>query len=71
MAGADEVETGFFHLAHLADFGIVESSGTQHTVVVMYTGTVDEYFLTVEHETILGVEREGADAEFRGEVRGE
>ena len=64
MTGTDEVEACLLHLAHLTDLSIVEGTGPQHTVVVMYTGTIDKHFFAIEHEAILGIERERADAVF-------
>ena len=69
MTGADEVEARLLHLTHLADFRIVEGHRTQHTVVMMYAGTVDEHLLTVEHEAPFSIERERADAEFSRKLR--
>ena len=43
VRGADEVETRLLHLAHFADFGIVEGTSTQHAVIMVYTGSVDEH----------------------------
>ena len=62
MAGADEVEPRLLHLANLANLGIVEGHCSQHTVVVVYASTIDEYFLSVEHKTVFGIERERTDA---------
>ena len=64
MAGADKVESSLLHLPHLADFCIVESHCAQHTVIVVNASTVDEHLLAVEHEAILSIERERADAKF-------
>ena len=65
VAGADEVEARLLHLLHLAYFGGIEGHGSQHAVVVVHAGAVEEHGLTVEHEAPLGVEREGADAVLR------
>ena len=62
VRGANQVEAGLLHLAHLADFCIVEGTGSQHAIVVVYASTIDEYFLSVEHKTVFGIERERADA---------
>ena len=69
MAGADEVETSILHQAYLANLCGIECHRTKNSVIVMHTGTVDEYGLTIEHKTFHGIERERADAVFRGELR--
>ena len=76
VRGADEVETGFLHLPYLTDLGGIEGHGTEHAVIVMHAGAIDEKRLVVEQEAFLGIERERADAEvnsvmsnYRAKVR--
>ena len=64
MAGADEVESSLLHQPYLAYFGSIESHCPQYTVVVMDAGAVDEQFLAIEQKALLGIEREGTDAEL-------
>ena len=66
MTGADEVEPRLLHLAHLADLCIVEGHGTQHTVVVVYAGTVDKQGLAIKHKTLFGRILNGADSVCNG-----
>ena len=64
MRGSDEVEACLLHLLHLANFCSIKSHSAQHTVIVVYAGSVDKHLLAVEHETIFGIKRERADAEL-------
>ena len=62
MRGTNQIEASLLHEFHLADFCIVESHRSDDTVVVMHAGTIDEHLFAVEHEALLGIERERTDA---------
>ena len=64
VRGADEVEARLLHLAYLTDLSCIKGHSAKHTVIVVDAGAIDEHLLSVEHETILGIERERADAIF-------
>ena len=64
VRGTDEVEASLLHQPHLADLSIVEGHRPKDAVVVMHAGSVDKQRLAIEHETLLSIERKGANAEF-------
>ena len=58
----DEVEACFLHQPDLADLCRIEGHGSQQTVVVMHTATIQEHGFAVEHETTFRIKRVRADA---------
>ena len=58
----DEVEACLLHQPDLADLCCIEGHGTQQTVIVMHTAAIQEHGFAVEHETMIRIKREGADA---------
>ena len=62
MRGTNQIEACLLHEFHLTDLSIVESHRSDDTVVVMHAGTIDEHLFAVEHEALLGIERERTDA---------
>ena len=66
MTRPDKVEASLLHQPDLTDFGSIESHRSEHAVVVMHTGTINQERLAVEQEATLCIEGEGADAVIHG-----
>ena len=63
VGAADGIVAAFLELAHPAVFGRAVSGGSQQAVVVMDAAAPEKDRLTVDAETVLGVTRDGANAE--------
>ena len=61
MSRTNKIKACVLHLPHLTDLCRIKSHGTQHTVIMMQAGSINQQWLAVKHKTPLSGKVDSAD----------